>query len=151
MSVAKRLTAFRALGLVLVALCAVALGGCELWTLITGGVQFNKIIEGELTYTDNHSPDSNDLIFYSDRFEVRLDAGKTYSLELWTAPDVPIHFECDELGQDLGAWSDGDKTWDGYLLYEIPSSFSGKLSFDFYVRADHVDSDSWYKFRINET
>ncbi len=150
MSIPKRLNPFRVLGLVLIVSCAAALGGCDLWAMLTGGVQFNKVIENELTYNDKNSTDSNDYMFYWDYYEVRLDAGKSYSLELWTDPDAPIHFECDPLGQDLGAWSDGDNSWDGYLLYTIPSSFSGKLGFDFYVRADYVGDNSWYRFRINE-
>lgn len=61
-----------------------------------------------------------------------------------------IHFECKALGKDLGAWSDGDHSWDGYLKYDIPSSYTGELNFDFYLHSDYVGSDSWYKFRINE-
>ena len=128
----------------------VAISGCALLSLLGGGVRLNEDIEGELIYSDEHSNDSTGKTFYWDWYEVRLDSGKSYSLELWTDPDCPLHFECDDLGGDIGAWSDADGEWDGYLLYEIPSSFSGKLGFDFYVRADYVDESSWYRFRINE-
>ncbi|HON87843.1 MAG TPA: hypothetical protein P5519_01395 [Spirochaetia bacterium] len=133
------------LAMALVALVA----GCALLDLFNS-VKFNTIIEGEIEYSDEHSEDSNDLMFYWDYYEVTLKTGKSYSIELWTDPGCPIHFECDDLGQDLGAWSDGDGTWDGYLKYTIPSSFTGKLGFDFYLRADFVGSRSWYKFRVNE-
>ncbi|MEJ5189312.1 MAG: hypothetical protein WHT84_08900 [Breznakiellaceae bacterium] len=112
-------------------------------------VTVNTIIEGKIEFSDKSSRDSNYYVFYYDDYSVMLKSGKTYSLELWNDPDIPIHFECDDLGQDLGAWSDNGK-WDGYLLYPIPSSFTGKLEFDFYLRSDYVGSDSWYKFRINE-
>ncbi len=141
---------FRAGRVAVVLAAAIALSGCALIDLLGGGVQFNKLIEAEITYSDDHSQDSNDLYFYWDWYEVRLASGKSYSLELWTDPGCPLHFECDMLGQDLGAWSDGDGEWDGHLLYEIPSSFSGKLGFDFYVRVDYVGESSWYRFRINE-
>lgn len=150
MSAPKCLNPFRTFSLVLIVLCAAALGGCDLWAMLTGGVQFNKVIEDELTYTDEHSTDSNDYVFYWDYYEVKLDEGKSYSLELWADPEAPIHFECDLLGEDLCTWSDGNQSHDGYLLYDIPSSFTGKLGFDFYVRADYVGADSWYQFRINE-
>ena len=130
---------------VILALC---LGGCTILNLL-GGVPFNKIIEGEIDFKDDHSPDSNDSIFYWDWYQVRLNSSKTYSLELWTDPDTPIHFECKELGQDLGAWDDGDGAWDGHLLYEFPPDLS-KVGFDFYLRADYVLDESWYEFRINE-
>ena len=123
--------------------CAMLMGGCSL-------VTFNEVIDGELTFGDEHSSDSNDYVFYWDYYEVNLAAGKSYSLELWTDSGCPVHFECDDLGQDLGAWDDGNGTWDGYLLYQFPSSFSGTLGFDFYVRADYVGAASWYRFRINE-
>ena len=113
------------------------------------GVPFNKTIEGEIDFKDRFSTDSNDRYFYWDWYKIRLNASKTYSLELWTDPDVPIHFECDQLGEDLGAWSDGDESWDGYLLFEFPSGLN-EIGFDFYLRADSVGKDSWYQFRINE-
>lgn len=123
--------------------------GCALLDLFSP-VKFNTIIEGKIDFTDKYSEDSNDLIFYWDYYEVNLKSGKTYSLELWTDPGCPIHFECKQLGVDLGAWSDGNGTWDGYLKYNIPTSFTGTFKFDFYLRADHVGSSSWYRFRINE-
>ena len=134
--------------LAFVVVLALFLGGCTFLNLI-GGVPFNQVIEGELDFRDDHSSDSNSYIFYWDWYRIRLDRSKTYSLELWTDSDTPIHFECDQLGQDLGAWDDGDGTWDGYLLYEFPSDLS-TVEFDFYLRADYVGSDSWYEFRINE-
>ena len=142
----RRRVIVRSLALAVVLL--LGLGGCSILNLL-GGVPFNKIIEGEIDFRNDHSSDSNDLIFYWDWYQIRLDRSKTYSLELWTDPDVPIHFECDELGEDLGAWDDGDGTWDGYLLYEFPSDLS-KVGFDFYLRADYVSEPSWYEFRINE-
>ncbi len=112
------------------ALVLAILAGCALLDLFSS-VKFNTIIEDEIEYSDEHGDDSNDLTFYWDYYEVTLKSGKSYSIELWTDPGVPIHFECDDLGQDLGAWSDGDHTWDGYLKYDIPASFTGKLGFDF--------------------
>ena len=148
MSHAKRIAGV--VRLTLTASVALASGGCAIANLLSGGVRFNEVIEGELTYDDDHGEDSNDLMFYWDSYQVRLADRTSYTLELWTDPDVPIHFECDQLGKDLGAWSDGDATWDGYLSYAFPASFSGKLEFDFYVRADNIGDDSWYEFRIND-
>ncbi len=127
----------------------VPMSGCALVNLILGDVKFNDLTEGKLDFSDDNAVHGA-YTFYSDRFETSLKAGKSYSLELWTDSGVPIHFQCDDLGQDLGCWSDADGTWDGYLLYEFPSAYTGKLAFCFYLRADHVSADSWYKFRINE-
>ena len=130
------------------AIVMVSLAGCTFLNIFSG-VAFNKVIEGEITFKDKWSIDSNDRYFYWDWYKIQLRSSRTYSLELWTDPDVPIHFECDQLGEDLGAWDDGDGTWDGYLLYEFPEGLSS-VGFDFYLRSDSIGPDSWYQFRINE-
>lgn len=128
---------------------ALMLSGCALFGLFGGAVAFDTIIEDTISFEDDHSTDSNDYWFYWDWYEVRLDPSRSYTLELWTDPDCPIHFECDQLGQDLGAWDDGDQSWDGYLLYTLPAGLDS-VGFDFYLRSDYVGDTSWYQFRINE-
>ena len=133
---------------VLLIATGLALGSCTFLNVVKG-VPFNKVIEGEITFSDKSSQDSNDYYFYYDWYEIWLDSSRSYSLEMWTDRDVPIHFESKDLGIDVGAWDDGDGSWDGHLLYALPEGLS-QIGFDFYLRADSVGSDSWYRFQIIE-
>jgi len=123
---------------------------CAFFDLFDTSIPMNKDISDKLEFTDKYSQDSNGRIFYWDYYEFRMRSEKNYSLELWTDSGVPMHFECKTFGVDMGAWDDGDKTWDGYLKYVFPTNHTGKVGFDFYLRSDHVSSRSWYRFRVNE-
>lgn len=130
-------------------ICTLAMS-CAFLDLFNTSVPMNQIIDDQIDFKDEYSKDSTGRLFYWDWYEFKMRSGKSYSLEFWTDSGVPMHFECKQFGKDLGAWDDGDKTWDGYLKYDFPSDFTGKVGFDFYLRSDHISSRSWYRFRINE-
>jgi len=133
-------------------------GSCAFFALFTQSVKFNETLEGQLDLKDDtfydeggNWEDYNISIsagtWYCDTYKAVLKSGKRYSFEVWTDRDVSVVLDIDELNQQLGPWNDSS---DGYLRYEVPSTYTGTLNFQFYLRAEYVGDTSWYRFRINE-
>jgi hypothetical protein len=113
---------------------AVALAGCDI------PIAFGQKIEGEITEADEHSTDSNDLVFYWDNYFADFTKDTVYDVELWSLSSDPIHFEIKD--QDI------DFSTEGNAVFAYTAPTTEKNNFDIYLRADYVDDGSKYAFKV---